>query len=190
MNMINTLLLTFLLVIAGCGGGTTTGNPVTPVELRMEDKQPFAWIKKSLDALISPAYAAVGNVKFCFKRLRMKPDSSTEGSNLDLTLGEMAINPSGTNLLTISVPPGVYQRIEFDLESDCDGTTGRPSVSFSNNNGSFSTEDHTTIKFNGLYEVSSAGTLTLDIDKLFDALELVTADGQIKTGLEAAPGDF
>lgn len=171
MKFINIFLLTFMLLTTGCGPGTTTGNPLTPVELRMEDKQPFAWIKQSWDALIPPAYAAVSNVKLCFKRLRFKPDSSTVGSNLDLTLGELNISPAGTNLITIAVPPGTYQRIEFDLESACDGTPGKPSVTFSNNNGNFSTLDHTTIKFNGSYTVSSAGTLTLDIDKLFDALE-------------------
>jgi len=163
---------------------------VAPVELRMEDVQPFAWIKKGLDALISPAYSAVNNVKFCFKRLRFKPDSVTAGSNFDLVLGEVDINPAGTNLLTVSVPKGTYSRIEFDLDKECDGTPGKPSISLSNNNGNFSTLDHTTIKFDGSYEVTAAGTLTLNIDPLLDAMELVTADNQIKPDLEAAPGDF
>lgn len=190
MKMINVLLFTFLLFIGGCGPGTTTGNPLAPVEVRMEDRQPFAWIKKGWDALIPPAHAVVSNVKFCFKRLRFKPDSITNGSNFDLILGEVNINPSGTNLITVSIPQGTYQRIEFDLEKECDGTLSKPSVTFTNNNGTFSTLDHTTIKFDGNYVVSAAGTLTLNIDALLDALDLVNNSGQIKTSLEGAPGDF
>ena len=188
--MINFFLLFLFLTIGGCGPGTTTGNPVTPVELRMEDKQPFAWIKNTLDALISPAHATVSSVKFCFKRLRMKPDSITNGEDFELVLGQVDINPSGTTLLTVSVPPGTYQEIEFDLTKDCDGTLGKKSVSMTNNNGNFSTIEDMTIRFGGTYTVSSAGTLTLNIDPLFDALELVTTDIQIKNSLESANGDF
>lgn len=189
MKMKSLFLIIILAFLGGCSGGTTTGNPLTPIQVRMEDRQPFAWIQKGWDAVIPPAHAAVSNVSFCFKRLRFKPDASTSGSNYDLFIGQVTIDPAGTNLLTVNVPEGTYQRIEFDLESDCDGV-GKPSVSFTNDNGSFSTTDHTTIKFNGTYTVSTAGTLTLDIDKLLDALDLVNASSQIKNSLEAAPGDF
>lgn len=189
MEMFNIFLFMLMLSMAGCGPGTTTGNPVAPVELRMEDKQPLSWLKKAWDSIIPPAYAAVSDIKFCFKRLRFKPDELTEGENFDLALGQVNINPGGTTLLTVSVPAGTYQEIEFDLDKDCDGI-GKPSVSFTNNNGSFSTIDDMTIEFEGVYTVSSAGTLTLNIDPLLDALELVTADNQIATSLEAAPGDF
>lgn len=190
MIVINIIIIVLTLLMYGCGGGTTTGNPVAPVTVRMEDRQPFAWVQKAWDVVIPPARAAVSSVKFCFKRLRFKPDSITNGSNFDLVLGEVVINPAGTNLLTVSVPQGTYTRIEFDLEKECDGTLGKPSVLFTNNTGTFSTLDHTTIKFNGNYVVSAEGTLTLNIDSLFDALELVTNNTQIKTTLEAAPGDF
>lgn len=183
------LLIMMTLLLSGCGGGggTTTGNPVV---VKMEDSQPFAWIKKAFDALITPAYASTSNVKFCFKRLRFKPDSSTAGSNFDLILGQVDINPAGTNLITVSVPSGVYQRIEFDLDKECDGVANKPSVSFTNNNGSFSTLDHTTIKFDGNFVVDGSETVTLNIDALLDNLELVTNDSQIKTALENATGDF
>lgn len=190
MTMINIIIIVLTLLMYGCGGGTTTGNPVAPVTVRMEDQQPFAWVQRVWDAVIPPAHAAVSSVTFCFKRLRFKPDEFTNGSDFELALGEVVINPAGTNLITISVPQGTYQRIEFDLEKECDGTLAKPSVSFTNNVGSFSTLEHTTIKFNGSYVVSAQGTLTLNIDSLFDALDLVTNDSQIKTALESAPGDF
>lgn len=180
----------FILLLAISCGPTTTGNPVHKVNLRMEDKQPLAFLKNSFDFLLPSAKASVSNTKFCFKRLRFKPDSTTNGSNFDLTLGEIDIDPAGVGLLTVEVPEGTYTRIEFDLEKECDGTPGKPSVTMTNGNGSFSTLDTMTIKFNGSYSVSSDGTLTLDIDALFDALDLVTADGQIKNSLENAPGDF
>jgi len=183
------LILSFAF-LTGCGPGTTTGNPAAPVQVRMEDKQPFAWIKKGFDALVPPAHAVVGNVKFCLKRLRFKPNSTTAGSDFDLVLGEVVINPAGTNLVTVSVPPGTYSRIEFDLDKECDGVAAKPSVSFTNGSGSYSTLEHTTIKFDGSYVVSSAGVLTLNIDPLLDALDLITNSTQIKTALETALGDF
>lgn len=184
------ILFTFFIVsLVSCGGGTTTGNPVSQVSVRMEDQQPFALIKKAWDHLISPAYANSTNVKFCFKRLRFKPDSSTIGSNFDLVLGEVTIDPTGTNLLTVSVPQGTYGRIEFDLEKECDGVALKPSVTF-DNGATFSTDDSLTIKFDGTFIVSSTSTLTLNIDALLDALDTVAANNEIKTKLEAVSGDF
>jgi hypothetical protein len=156
----------------------------------MEDRQPLSFFHKASEAIIPSAHAAVTGTKFCFKRLRFKPDSSSAGSNIDLTLGQIDIDPAGTSLLTISIPQGTYRRIEFDLEKDCDGVLGKPSVSFSNDNGAFSTQESMTIVFDGTYIASSSGTLTLDIDALLDALDLVTNSNQIKTSLENAPGDF
>jgi len=176
--------------LTGCGPGTSTGNPAAPVQVRMEDRQLFAWIKKGFDALVPPAHAALSNVRFCFKRLRFKPNSGTAGSDFELVLGEVEVNPAGTNLITVSVPPGTYQRIEFDLDKECDGVAAKPSVSFTNGSGSFTTLEHTTIKFDGSYVVSGAGVLTLNIDPLLDALDLVTNNSQIKTTLETALGDF
>lgn len=191
--MKNLFLLTFLIIATTACSPTTTGNPATPkhaVALRMEDERPFAMMKKAFDLFIPSAHAAISNAKFCFKRLRFKPDPFTAGSNVDLELGLVDINPAGTNLLTVSVPEGVYQRIEFDLDKDCTGVPGNPSVEFTNNNGSFISQETITIKFNGSYTVSAAGTLTLNIDALFFAMDFVTANTQIKTALENAPGDF
>lgn len=184
--------LFILFTIVSACGPTTTGNPISrkQVTLRMEDQQPFAFLKKTSDWMIPEAKAAVSDTKFCFKRLRFKPDSTTNGSNFELLLGQVDIDPAGTNLLTVSVPEGTYERIEFDLEDDCNGTPGTPSVIFTNGNGTFNTTENMTIKFDGSYTVSAAGTLTLNIDALFDAMDLITANNQIKTSLENAPGDF
>lgn len=184
-------LILLLVSLVSCGG-STTGNPVVTkqINVRMQDQQPFAWIKKSWDLLIPSAYANVSSIKFCFKRLRLKPDSIINGSNFDLVLGEVTIDPNGTNLLTVAVPEGIYRRVEFDLEKECEGTPSKPSVLFTNNFGTFSTQDNMTIKFDGSFAVSADGTLNLNIDALLDAIEPVTNDNQIKNTLEAVSGDF
>lgn len=189
MKMIKVFALMILLLFQSCGGGTTTGNPVSAIQLRMEDRQPFALIKRSWDLLIAPAHAAATGVKFCFKRLRFKPNSVTSGSNFDLAIGEVDIIPGGFNLLTVSLPHGIYERVEFDLDKECDGTLLKPSVSFTNG-AAYSTQEHITIKFDGNFVANASGTLTLDIDALFDALDLVASDNDIKPLLEAAIGDF
>lgn len=183
------IAIIILLSALSCGP-TTTGNPIKPVTLRMEDRQPLAFLRRTSDFFIPEARAAVSNTKFCFKRLRFKPDEFTAGSNIDLTIGQVDIDPAGTNLLTVSVPEGVYERIEFDLDKDCDGVPGKPSVIFTNGNGTFSTNDSMTIKFNGSFRVGSTETLTLDIDALLDALDPLNNGAGIKAALESALGDF
>lgn len=182
-------LFILLIFIAGCGGGTTTGNPVKTVNVQMQDQQPFAWIKKLSDSLVNPAYALTNTADFCFKRMRFKPDSSTSGSNFDLLIGQKTISAAATSVVSAAVPEGVYRRIEFDLEPNCDGSS-KPSVQFTNNNGTFNTNDTMTIKFEGVYTVNADGTLVLNVDALFDAMDTVTVNTQIKTVLEASTGDY
>lgn len=189
--MKNLILLSLLFTLTACSGGSTTGNPVRRnVSVSMQDQQPFAWIQNISDAFINRAHANVSSISFCFKRLRFKPDASTSGSNFDLFIGQVAIDPNGTNLLTVSVPEGTYGRIEFDLEEACDGDPAKPSVSFTNDFGMRSTNDRMTIKFEGSYTVSADGTLNLDIDALIDNMELVNNDANIKSALESATGQY
>jgi hypothetical protein len=182
--------LIFLVSCAGGGGGTTTGNPVKTVNVRMQDQQPFAWMKRITDSFIASAFANVGSVDLCFKRLRFKPvendDSSAE--NYDLSLGRVTIDPNGTNIVSVSVPEGTYRRIEFDLEGNCDGL-GAPSVSFVNG-VSYSTQDNIKIKFEGILVVDSDEMVSLDTDKILDALDTVSSSNQIKNTLEAVTGDY
>jgi hypothetical protein len=182
--------LLFLVSCAGGGGGTTTGNPVKTVNVRMQDQQPFAWMKKISDSLIPSAYANTTNVSLCFKRLRFKPveDDDSSAENYDITLGLVTIDPSGTNIVSVPVPEGTYQRIEFDLEGNCDGF-GAPSVSFENGS-TYSTQDNIKIKFEGNLEVDGDKTVNLNTDAILDALDTVSSSTQIKNTLEAVTGDY
>lgn len=185
------LLLTLMLILWSCGG-TTTGNPVdkSNVTIRMQDQQPFALLRNISEGIIPSAKAAVSNVKFCFKRLRFKAEvSDSTGKEIEFNIGEVEIDPNGFNLATVSVANGTYNRVEFDLEKDCEGATN-PSVTTSNDNGTFTTDDRMTIKFEGSYTVSADGTLNLNVDALFDALETVNNGNQIKNVLESATGDY
>lgn len=185
MKNLNLLFLLFTFTITGCaGGGTTIGNPVT-VELKLS----------SYTSTQSIETQAVSSLTFCFKRLRFKQegettnsDSSTDEDNIDLNLGEVTISPSGTNLTSVSIPSGVYTRVEFDLEKDC---SSQKSIQVTNDSGSFSTEDRITIKFEGYFVASdSSKVLNLGLSNIITKLNEVTANSEIKTKAESASGEF
>lgn len=183
-------LLTLLLLIAlyGCGGGTTTGNPVSEVNIVMKDRSAVAWWKKSSNLLIPEAMAATSDIRFCFKRLRFKMETSSPDDNIDLNIGEKEILPTGTDITNVTIPHGTYRRVEFDLDKDCDGTP-KPSVSFSNP-ALRSSQSHITIKFEGTFVLDGNTTLDLNIQPLILAMDGVTDNDQIKDALENALGDF
>ncbi|MBY0516345.1 MAG: hypothetical protein K2P81_05520 [Bacteriovoracaceae bacterium] len=193
--MIKSLILFSLVLVTACSGGTTTGNPIT-VSLRLVDQQPFAWWKPIKNTILIPeAHAAVSNVYLCFKRLRFKFDTSASSGgsgNIDLTLGRINIDPNGTSLGNINIEAGSYQRIEIDLEKECDGVINRPSVEFTNSTAPFnySSIDRMTIKFEGNFSSTGDINLDLNIDALLDEMDLITGGDNIKNRLEAVTGDY
>ncbi|MCH2534912.1 MAG: hypothetical protein MK008_10765 [Bdellovibrionales bacterium] len=177
------ILILYLFTLIGCaGGGTTVGSPVT-IELKLS----------SYSTALSLRPQAVSSLTFCFKRLRFKKegestngDTSSDEDNIDLNLGEVIISPSGTDLTSVTIPAGEYSRVEFDLEKDC---LSQKSLQVTNSNGSFSTEDRITIKFEGYFiAASSSQTLSLGVSNIISKLDEVTADSEIKAKAEAASG--
>lgn len=187
--------LILLVLLVACSGGTTTGNPVQ-VDLRLVDVQPFAWWRPIKNKILIPeAHAAVTNVYFCFKRLRFKFDNSvgSGGSgDINLSLGRVAIDPNGTTVGSFTISAGTYERIEIDLDKECDGVASRPSVEFTNGNNPFnySSQDHITIKFEGSFVASANQTLDLNIDLLLDEMDTITLADDIKDSLETVTGDY
>jgi hypothetical protein len=114
-------------------------------------------------------------------------DSENDSDNIDLALGQKLLDPDGTSLGSVSVPAGVYTRIEFDLAHDCEGETS-PSVIVENSEAGspFETDDHITIKFEGTVNLTQSTMLTLDLGTILEALDTVTSDSEIKTALENA----
>jgi hypothetical protein len=181
--------------MSGCGPGTTTGNPLNPdkggtisgTSIVLVSKNNSAFFKQFSDALIPNAFASSSNVKFCFKRLRLKNDK-TDSPEYDLLIGEKLIDTQKTTLLNMNLPSGDYDRIEFDLERDCVGNTPKPSVSFTNDFGTFSTNADIRIRFEGSFKVRSNSELELNIAPLISALNQVQSNSAISSGLENATG--
>lgn len=146
------------------------------------------------DLFFPKAYAAISDLKFCFKRLRFKRDlpegvESTD-DNVDLELGEQQISSSGLNLGTVSVPADTYKRIEFDLESDCVAGQTLNSVSLVNDFGTYSSGSTITIKFDGTFVVDGAESVNLDVQNIMDAANAYDGTGTLKDALEAVSGNL
>ena len=162
-------LIVFALV--GCGG-TSVGNP--QVDLKFANYTALNF----LDWLIPSAFAALSNGKICIRQLRFKADagSAASGGNIDFQPGEISLAVNGTSAIgRVSVPPGVYGRVEFDLTRDGLGCTSGNSVSFTNANGAYTSTDSTTIKFEGSFVASQAvQTLSLGLQGIVDALNTIS----------------
>lgn len=146
------------------------------------------------DFLMPSAYAAVSELKFCFKRLRFKRDlpdgqPDTTEDNVDLELGEVVISNSGTALGQISVPADTYKRIEFDVEPDCMGTTAN-SISLSNDYGAYSASETITVKFEGTFIVDGEENLELGVQNILDAANAYDGVGSLKDAMEAVSGNI
>jgi hypothetical protein len=125
----------------------------------------------------------------CLKRVRFKVTDSSAGEDIDLELGNTEIKQEGTPLSYIEVSDTVYERVEFDLAKDCNGGT-TPSVEFINSNGTFSSDDSMTIRFEGEFSPSN-GDLTLFIQNIVDQVKnYQVSDGSIKDQLEAVSGTY
>lgn len=177
------ILILFLveILLLGCSNnkGTSTGNPL--VNLRFG----------SFSGL---SVLAVSEVKFCFKRLRFKQpgeltntDSTIDEDNIDFEIGEKILATSGDNLGNVRVPPGNYERIEFDLDNSCLSGT---SVSVTNTSGVFTTSQKITIKFTGNININSDVSVDLAMQNLINQLNTVTNSSEIKTKLEAVSAGF
>ena len=188
------ILLIFLLsTIYSCNplsqggdGGTTAGDPKVDVTFEPYEA---SLVSKIQNLFIKDAYAGVNNLSFCFKRIRFKSSDTDIGSDIELDVGEIIVKPEGTVLGQVEVMSGTYKRVEFDLQKDCDGTT-KPSISIMNDNGTYSTEDRMTIKFEGNFD-SSKEDLGMFVQNFIDVLKNYTpADGELKDVLEGVSGTF
>lgn len=191
MNKNLLILLTLMFILSGCllqsggDGGTTSGDPLVEVEFEPYNQ---SLAKKISNLFIKEAYAGVTSLNFCFKRMRFKADDSDLGADVELDLGEVVIKPEGTPLGKVQIASGVYKRVEFDLEKDCDGTT-KPSVSFTNDFGAQSTDDRITIRFEGEFNPANED-LSMFVQNIVNSIKNYNGTGTIKDALEGASGTF
>ena len=148
---------------------------------------------KILNFFIPDANAAVSSLNMCFKRLRFKTaddpsvtsDPSSDNDNIDFNLGSVDISSGATSLGTISLPEGNYTRIEFDLENSC--ASGK-SLSLVNGNGSFSSTERITIKFEGNFTANADGVLTLGVQQILNSLNSYNGGSSLKVTAEGISG--
>ena len=183
------ILILLIVTISSCGeGGTTTGNPVKIQMSFNAYNNTFA--KLISDLFIKKAHADLSELKLCFKRVRFKATSDSAASDIELELGEVSINQEGTDLGEVEISDSTYRRIEFDIDNDCDDTT-KPSVQIMNDNGTFTSDDHITIKFEGEFKPSEDGDLDMYVQNIVDSVkDYQVSDGEIKDILEDVSGTF
>jgi hypothetical protein len=180
-----------MVALSGCAGGRN-------VTVKIADT-PLA--SKALDFLIPSAYAAASNIELCIKRLRFKAEDNDDelsseldldDDNVDFSPGLVTVTP-GAEIGQFELPAGIYERIEIDVEEDCDDSSGAPSVAWTNG-GSFSSTDTITIKFEGTFDASeSGGELSLGFAAIVAAMDAVPGGyggNDIKNALEAAGGEI
>lgn len=190
MKAIVTLIL--LVSLVGCNSGsddsvTSSSKSSYPVQLSMG-----SYTTASLSNLLIPnAYAAVSELKVCFKRLRFKtsvddtlPDTGED--NIDFALGEVILSTSGTLLGTVNVPEGTYYRVEFDLEPECAGK----SLNLSNDFGVYSSVDTIKIKFDGVFVVDGSTSLELGVQDILNAANAYNGAESLRDAFEAVSGNM
>ena len=190
------LSLTIALGLGAGGCGTSGGNPqAVPATVSLQVAS-YSAQYNIFDYFIPSAYAALTGAKICFKRLRFKASpndlGAAAGADLVFEPGEITFGSASTSTLgQVNISPGTYRRVEFDLAKNGAGCTSGYSVSFSNSNGTYSSSDGATIKFEGTF-IAMPGNqiLSLGIQSIVDALNTVSGpsgnNSNIKNLLEDA----
>lgn len=191
MNFVLTSIV-LMLFILGCkdgGGGTTIGNPVVSVELTNESilSAPALTLSKHEPIQLLNVFP---ETSFCFKRARFKIDQSIETQetdNIDLNIGQIIFDGSKKFLADISIPVGTYRRIELDIKKGCNDEN---SIIIKNSNGTFSTDDSITLRFEGETVVEKDSKLQLNMNPILSSFESVQSNSEIKSRLESVNGQF
>ncbi len=194
MNKIKATFLICVMCISGCSGGSNNPTAATSTSTTLSFGSFTVAQNSIMDYLIPKAYAATfTSATFCLKRLRFKTDDNDVNSpddNIDFSPGVVTLSATGSTIGAVTLPTGTYRRIEFDMEKNCVGTnTSQPSVAFTNEFGSFSTDDTITMKWRGTFvEDEAAQSITLNISNAINALAALDNPGNndIKDALEAA----
>jgi hypothetical protein len=201
----------------GCSGSQPSNPQNLTLQLQL-GQYATAKVTHPILELLTPklAEASVDSLTMCFKRVRLKtqedidstlassktgtqsftetePENESEPAhevgedgNIDFAIGEVNVSASGAALGNISVPAGHYRRIEFDLDSSC--ASGK-SIQLANSNGSFSSTDSITIRFEGDFVADSSGVLILGVQNILDSLNSF-AGGDLKAAAENISGEL
>lgn len=183
------ILFAFLTL---CSCQSSKDSPVSASEAQPVSVSMGSYTTAGLtDFFIPKAYAAVTDLKLCFKRLRFKRsitdiDDPLVDENVDLQLGEVTISSTGTTLSVVNVPADTYYRIEFDLEPSCAGK----SLTMSNDFGVYSSAENIKIKFEGVFVVDGSESLVLGVQDILNAANAYNGLGSVKDAFESVTGNF
>jgi hypothetical protein len=190
--LIQVIGLAMLLALVGCQSeeAPVSGTKSHRVTLRTSS---FSTASIFSPWLINEAYAGVSELRFCFKRLRFKKDTSDVpgddddllDDNIDFNLGEQIITSSGGLLGTVNVPEGTYYRVEFDLEPECAGVSAQVSNDF----GTYSSNEQIKVKFDGVFVVNGSETLELGVQNILSEVNAHNG-GSLSDRLESISGDL
>ena len=194
MKKINCFLhISLLLFLVSCGDDDKVSKSTVTLNFST-----FTVAKSNiLDLIIPKAFAAsLTNATFCIKRLRFKTeddDINETSDNVDFSPGVVTLSSEGSSIGSIILPLGTYKRVEIDMEVDCkDEDPSQTSIAFTNDFGSYSTDDTVTVKWRGTFEANEATeTLSLNIQNVITTLSSIDTPGNndIKNSLEAAGSD-
>ena len=70
--------------------------------------------KESSDSVIK-----VSKLRLCIKKLKFKTyseDPDEKAKHIDFPVGEVLVNPEGTDLGITDIPEGFYQRVEIEMD--------------------------------------------------------------------------
>lgn len=176
------LFFILLTILFSCGDSTTTGNPqVVTLNISPYSATPLmAKLNRRITSM------AVSNLSMCFKRIRFKPTNSVINENIDFEIGYLNIPPSGIELGDIEVSLGTFDRIEIDLESDCNNT-GENSITFTNDNGTFNSSDRISLKFEGEFSTINEN-INLALQNIINTLNSYDGSTNLKDEIENQAG--
>ncbi len=134
-------------------------------------------------------HASISQLSMCFSDLRLYPSQSTTPVPLAIAATEVSASAASVSLTQAEVPSGTYSRLEADLKTSC--ASGK-SMLVSNGNGTFSSTETITLKFNGVVALQAGSTHSVKIEAqpIADELPAVANDSAVKSTSEATAGDI
>jgi hypothetical protein len=131
--------------------------------------------------------ALVSELALCPRQVRFVPlnaDAPTE--TFALSNGDVSLAPTDVSIGVVTVANQTYKRVELIVSDQCES---RKSVRVTNANGSYSTSEETTIRFDGTFAVApSSMALSLLADNVISELAPVTSNAEVKASAEATAG--
>lgn len=196
--MIRALLLSIFagVFLIGCGNteiATTGVNSIqtSPNTNQTETGNPII-SNASINFSAFPDMSGVSEIRMCLDRMRFRRDDDSDNRDVDLyDVGYISISASGTTINGVNFPIGTFEKVEFELASNCDGLSS-PSLYVDNDNDGgtpFQTNDPIEISFRGQINITDNSSLNISLTNLIANLADVTSNSELKDAAEDASSE-